>query len=133
MARNPLEQAEGHFDRDQRWNGLAVGAHGGLAAPLANGFDGLFIKAEARALKHRNVGHTAIERNHTLQHNNALVLGFAGFVGILRIRRVEAGRHAHAVDAGAEQATARAAAFTGAEAAAGTAADAGSVAMAERI
>src|SRR5689334_17402413 len=106
-----LEQAESDFDRNLGWKGLAARADGGAELPLADGFNGLFVEAEAGALDHLNVGGAAIQSDDHHQHNYALILGFAGFVGILRVRAVDAAGHADTIDASAESAAAGAATF----------------------
>src|ERR1700738_2139308 len=126
-------QSERDFDGyDGRYN-LAVRSHSRFELPAPNRFDGFFFQAEARPFHNGDIDRAALGRDRHLQHDRALVLGFARLVGILRDWAVQANRYADAVHARAKRAAARAAALAGTEAPAGAAPDAGTVAVTERI
>src|SRR5579863_7006100 len=127
-----LEQSERNFDGDDNGNGFAAGTIGGLEAPLLHGFDRFFFQAKSRALHDLNFRGAAVRSDHRLKNDSALVLCFAGLLGIFRVGAIDAGRIADAASPGmigpaagtAAGARAQAAAFAAANAGARAASDA---------
>src|SRR5207302_1709555 len=79
--------------------------------PLAYGFNGFLVQAHAQRAGDAHVARTAVGAHHQPQHADALVLGLAGFFGVLRIRLVQNAWRAHAAHSGLVDTAAGAAAF----------------------
>src|SRR4029077_16478900 len=108
-------------------------AHGWPHLPIPHLREGLFFPAEARPLKNQRVDHASVGSNRNVKQNRPLVLGLTRFVGIFRLRAVDALRRTDAVDAGAESPAARPATFAGTKSSPGAASDARAIAIPERI
>src|SRR5258707_1917149 len=126
-------EPEGHFNRTKCADWLNARARRWLEGPRLHRGHGVFIQSHPDALNDFDVGDPAIQVNHALNHDCALVLGFAGFFGIFRRRLIKAARRSNTIHASAENSAACAAALTGAKASAGAAADTGAIATPERI
>src|SRR6266403_5216620 len=114
-----LVEMEGDFDLHAAIYRLAAGANGGAHLPILHLRYGLFFQAETGPFEDLRVEYAPIGGNRHVEQHGSLILGLASFVGVLRLRAVDADWGAHAVYAGAEHAAARAAAFAGAKSSAG--------------
>ena len=126
-----LVEAEGDFDRDDVATGLPRGADGRLELPALHGSMAFSSRPRPGPFTTEMLMALPSVVMVTCKHDRALILGFAGFVGILRSRAVQAHRNANAVHAGAKSAAASAAAFARTQAAAGAAANARAIADAQ--
>ena len=112
---------------------LAVGTERGTEAPGANRFDGLFIEAESQSLGNADVGGAAVGGDDGDQQHGALILGFYGFIGKLRLRAIQAGRAAIAAGSRVGVTAAGVVAIAGAEAVALPVADSVAASLPQRI
>ena len=74
--------------------------HGGLEAVLADGFLCLLVQAHADGPAYGDSCRTPTGVDHQVHDDLTLELGFAGFLGKLRIDLVDQLRVADAIDAG---------------------------------
>ena len=79
-----LVKPELNFYVDDGCDGIPIFSTG-LKLPLIDGFDGLFVQAQAKAALHANVVRTAIGSNHQLDHANALIFCFARFFRVFGV------------------------------------------------
>src|SRR5690348_6296786 len=107
--RSWLEKPEVDFDRRNGRHRSAVRTDGGFEAPGANGLNGLFIQPKSSALDHLNVGGVAVGLNDHLKNYDALKLGFARVLRILRLGAIETCRVSHSARSWTESAAAGAA------------------------
>src|SRR5712692_1800312 len=128
-----LIEVERDFDLHAAIYGLPTGAHGRPHLPILHLREGFFFQAEAGTLDDDGVHYPPIGGDNDVEQHRSLILGFSSFVGILRLRAVDAHRRPDAVDASAEHSAARAAPFAGTKPAAGATADACTVAISKRI
>src|SRR5215470_15383011 len=133
LQQEQLKQAENDFDVDAATHRLAVRPSSGTHSPVPYGRDGFLFQAQPGTLQHARIKHTPVRRDNHVQQHAALVLGFARFVRVIRIRAIDTSGLADAVDAGAKFAAARAAAGTRPETAAGSAANTCAIAVSQRI
>src|SRR5271154_1941560 len=102
-------QVEIDFDRHLNLYRVTV-FHPRLEAPSLDRLKSLFIQSHAQGVHHPKIGGTAVGINHNHQSANTLILGFASFLGELRIGRVDWPRRSHS-PAGTENAATHAHAF----------------------
>src|SRR5258707_14378694 len=122
-----LIKVEGDFDLHAAIYRLAAGANRGAHLPILHLRHGLFFQAEAGPFENLRVEYAPVGGNRHVEQHGSLILGLASFVGVLRLRAVDADWRADAVYAGAKHAAARAATFAGAKAPSGARADARAV------
>src|SRR5437899_4690060 len=104
-----LPQIEIDFDVEGNVHGHAI-AHAGPEAPLLEGLNGVLIEAKAETAHNAHDIDSAVLANDCFENNSALIAGFAGFFGILRLNALQDGRRSH-TPANAEHTAAYAAAF----------------------
>src|SRR5262249_43462115 len=83
-----LIQPEADFDIHQHWDGVSV-LHRGLEAPLADGFDGLFVQAQTERLNHAQPVRAALCVDDGGDGHSSLHSSLAGFIRVFRLRFVE--------------------------------------------
>ena len=116
IRRAGLQEPEIHFDGSGHCDGLAV-LGSGFELPELDGFHGLLIQAQAEAAHHAHICRLATGIDLDVQHHGSLVLGLAGFFGVLRLLLKEQDRGRDAAT-NAEYAASETAALTGSKAAA---------------
>src|SRR5271163_1999047 len=115
---------EENFDVCAAGDGLAVRAGSWAHLPLLDAFDGFFVQAEAGAGQNDGVDDAAVSGDGDVEHDGALIFGFACLIRVFRRWAIDALWLADTVHAGAEVSAAGATAIAGAQAATGAAADA---------
>src|SRR5207253_9323513 len=123
MRKKNLEQAEDDFDVHAASHRPAVGSGRGAHAPVFHRGDGLFFQAQSRAFQHARIDHAPVGGDDYTEQHASLILGFAGLVGIIGVRAVDASGLPDAIHARAKFAAAGPAAGTRSKTAAGTAAN----------
>src|SRR5713226_3987993 len=132
--RNPvLVEVERDFDLHAAIYRFPAGAHGRAHLPILHLREGFFFQAEAGPFKNQWIDHAPVGGNRHVEQHRSLILGLTSFIGVLRLRAVDALRRTDPVQAGAESSAARAAAFAGTKSSAGAAADTRAIAISERI
>src|SRR5438552_226877 len=82
----------------------------GPEAPLLEGLNGVLIEAKAETAHNAHDIDSAVLANDCFENNSALIAGFTGFFGILRLNALQDGRRSH-TPANAEHTAAYAAAL----------------------
>src|SRR2546429_3500699 len=132
VKRKRLKQAENDFDVDAASHRFAVRSASGTHSPVLHCGDGLFLQAESRPLENARLDHAPVCGDDHVQQHAALIFGLARFVGIVRVRAVDATGLADAIHAGAEHSATGPAAFSWSKTAPGTAANPAAVSCPNR-
>src|SRR6266700_2696223 len=116
-------EVEGDFDLHAAVDGLPARANRRPHLPVPHLREGFFFQAKPGALDDDRVDHAPIGCDRHVEQHRSLIFGLARFVGVFRLRAINALGRADTVYTSAEDAAAGTAAFAWAEASARAAPD----------